>query len=70
MPGSRARRATGRSSQPPASIQQTALLIDDSERAIEWAAAGGLRGVLVRRRSGEDFESSVPRAFDEVEQLL
>jgi FMN phosphatase YigB (HAD superfamily) len=48
----------------------TALVIDDSERAIEWAAACGLRGVRVRRRSDEEFESSVLRAFDEVERLL
>jgi HAD superfamily hydrolase (TIGR01509 family) len=48
----------------------TAIVIDDSERAIGWAAASGLRGVLVRRQAGEDFESSVLRAFDEVEQLL
>jgi hypothetical protein len=45
-------------------------VIDDSERAIGWAAECGLRGVLVQRRKDEPFENSVLRAFDEVEQLL
>jgi FMN phosphatase YigB (HAD superfamily) len=48
----------------------TALVIDDSERAIGWAAECGLRGVLVQRRKDEPFENAVLRAFDEVEQLL
>jgi FMN phosphatase YigB (HAD superfamily) len=48
----------------------TALVVDDSPRAIGWAAECGLRGVLVRREEGERFEDSVLRAFDEVEQLL
>jgi FMN phosphatase YigB (HAD superfamily) len=48
----------------------TALVIDDSERAIGWAAECGLRGVLVRRQPGEEFETSVLRAFDEVDALL
>lgn len=48
----------------------TALVIDDSDRAIEWAAECGLRGVLVRRQVGEQFESSVLRAFDEADALL
>jgi phosphoglycolate phosphatase-like HAD superfamily hydrolase len=47
-----------------------AVVIDDSERAIECAAERGLRGVLVRRRAGEPFEDSVLRAFDEVDALL
>jgi len=47
-----------------------AIVIDDSESAIAWAAECGLRGVLVRRRSGEAFEDSVLRAFDEVSALL
>jgi HAD superfamily hydrolase (TIGR01509 family) len=47
-----------------------ALVIDDSERAIGWAAECGLRGVLVRRKDGESFEDSVLRAFDEVNALL
>jgi phosphoglycolate phosphatase-like HAD superfamily hydrolase len=48
----------------------TALVIDDSERAIAWAAECGLRGVVVQRRADEQFESSVLRAFDEVDALL
>jgi FMN phosphatase YigB (HAD superfamily) len=48
----------------------TALVIDDSERAIGWAAEYGLRGVLVQRRKDEPFENAVLRAFDEVEMLL
>ena len=48
----------------------TALVIDDSDRAIAWAGECGVRGVLVRRRDREEFESAVLRAFDEVEQLL
>ena len=48
----------------------TALVIDDSDRAIEWAAECGLRGVLVRRQAGEPFEEAVLRAFDEVNALL
>jgi HAD superfamily hydrolase (TIGR01509 family) len=48
----------------------TALVIDDSPRAIEWAAECGLGGVLVRRRADEPFESSVLRAIDEVDALL
>jgi len=48
---------------------QTALVIDDSERAIEWAAEAGLRGAVVRRRAGEEFESAVLRTFDSVEDL-
>jgi len=48
----------------------TAVVVDDSDRAIAWAGECGLRGVLVRRQDGEAFESAVLRAFDEVEQLL
>jgi FMN phosphatase YigB (HAD superfamily) len=47
-----------------------AIVIDDSERAIGWAAECGLRGVLVRRAPGEPFEAAVTRALDEVERLL
>ncbi len=47
-----------------------AAVVDDSERAIEWAAACGLRGVLVRHQDGELFESSVLHALDEVESLV
>jgi phosphoglycolate phosphatase-like HAD superfamily hydrolase len=47
-----------------------AVVVDDSERAISWAAECGVRGVLVRRRPGEQFEDSVLRAFDEVDALL
>jgi HAD superfamily hydrolase (TIGR01509 family) len=48
----------------------TAVVIDDSERAIGWAAECGLRGVLVRRAAGEPFESAVLRAFDEADAWI
>jgi phosphoglycolate phosphatase-like HAD superfamily hydrolase len=48
----------------------TAVVVDDSDRAIEWAADCGLRGVLVQRAGGEAFETAVLRAFDEVEWLI
>jgi phosphoglycolate phosphatase-like HAD superfamily hydrolase len=47
-----------------------AVVVDDSERAIGWAAECGLRGVLVQRAEGEAFETAVLRAFDEVERLI
>ena len=47
-----------------------AIVIDDSPTAIAWAAECGLRAVLVQRRTGEPFEDSVLRAFDEVSALL
>jgi FMN phosphatase YigB (HAD superfamily) len=47
-----------------------AVVIDDSETAIDWAGECGLRGVQVRRQPGEPFEASVLRAFDEVNALL
>jgi phosphoglycolate phosphatase-like HAD superfamily hydrolase len=46
-----------------------AIVVDDSDRALEWAAECGLRGVVVRRRADESFEDSVLRAFDEVDGL-
>jgi phosphoglycolate phosphatase-like HAD superfamily hydrolase len=48
----------------------SAVVVDDSERAIGWAGECGLRGVLVQRKDGEPFEDSVLRAFDEVSGLL
>ena len=48
----------------------SAVVIDDSETAIGWAAECGLRGVQVRRRAGEPFEDSVLRAFDELHALV
>jgi len=48
----------------------SAIVVDDSDRAIGWAGECGLRGVLVRREAGEAFEDSVLRAFDEVDALL
>jgi FMN phosphatase YigB (HAD superfamily) len=49
---------------------RSAVVIDDSERAIGWAGECGLRGVLVRRQPGEPFEDSVLRAFDRVDEML
>jgi phosphoglycolate phosphatase-like HAD superfamily hydrolase len=48
----------------------SAIVVDDSETAIGWAAECGLGGVLVQRRAGEPFEDAVLRAFDEVSALL
>ena len=48
----------------------TAVVIDDSARAIGWAAECGLRGILVRRGTGEPFEAAVLRAFDSIEPFL
>ena len=48
----------------------SAVVIDDSPRAIGWAGECGLRGVLVQRHGPEPFEESVLRAFDEVSALL
>jgi phosphoglycolate phosphatase-like HAD superfamily hydrolase len=47
-----------------------AIVVDDSNAAIEWADECGMRGVLVWRTVGEPFENSVLRAFDEVTGLL
>jgi len=47
-----------------------AIVIDNSPTAIAWAAESGLRAVLAQRRTGEPFEDSVLRAFDEVSALL
>jgi phosphoglycolate phosphatase-like HAD superfamily hydrolase len=48
----------------------SAVVVDDSESAIAWAAECGLRGVVVRREAGEDFEGAVLRAFDAVENII
>ena len=48
----------------------TGIVVDDSERAIGWAAECGLRGVVVRRGDAEPFETAVLRAFDDVEAIL
>jgi phosphoglycolate phosphatase-like HAD superfamily hydrolase len=48
----------------------SAVVVDDSARAIAWAAECGLRGAQVRRRDGEPFEDAVLRAFDDVSALL
>jgi len=47
-----------------------AFVIDDSRHAIAWAAECGLRGFLVERGAGEDFEDAVLRTFGEVEGAL
>ena len=47
-----------------------AVVIDDSDRAIGWAAECGLRGVLVQRLANESFEDSVLRAFDKVDEMV
>ena len=47
-----------------------AFVIDDSEKAITWAAECGLEGFLVRRSVNEDFEDAVLRTFASVERAL
>jgi HAD superfamily hydrolase (TIGR01509 family) len=47
-----------------------AFVIDDSPNAIAWAAECGLRGFLVERAPGEDFEDAVVRTFVDVERAL
>ncbi len=48
----------------------SAIVVDDSKTAIDWAGECGLRGVQVQRQPGEPFEDAVLRAFDEVNSLL
>ena len=45
-------------------------MVDDSYLALEWAAECELRGVFVRREAEEQFESSVVRVFEAVEDTL
>lgn len=43
-----------------------AAVVDDSPRALSWARELGLRGYLVERRDGEDFDGAVARTLADV----
>ena len=43
-----------------------AAVVDDSPKALSWARELGLRGYLVERHEGEDFDSAVTRTFGDV----
>lgn len=47
-----------------------AAVVDDSVEALSWAHECGLRGFLVERRSGEDFDAAVTRTFDAVARAI
>jgi HAD superfamily hydrolase (TIGR01509 family) len=47
-----------------------AAVVDDSVDALSWARECGLRGHLVERRDGEDFDRAVTRTFTEVAELV
>jgi FMN phosphatase YigB (HAD superfamily) len=47
-----------------------AAVVDDLPAALSWARECGLRGFLVQRRAGEDFDSAVARTFDEVARAI
>jgi len=43
-----------------------AAVVDDSPTALSWARECGLRGFLVERRGGEDFDGAVARTLADV----
>jgi HAD superfamily hydrolase (TIGR01509 family) len=47
---------------------ERAAVVDDLPAALSWARECGLRGFLVERRAGEDFDDAVARTFNEVAQ--
>lgn len=47
-----------------------AAVVDDSPAALSWARECGLRGFLVERRAGEDFDVAVTRTFEEVARAI
>ncbi len=47
-----------------------AAVVDDSAEALSWARECGLRGFLVERRDGEDFDTAVTRTFTDVAELV
>jgi FMN phosphatase YigB (HAD superfamily) len=47
-----------------------AAVVDNSAEALSWARECGLRGFLVARRDGEDFDDAVTRMFAEVARAL
>jgi HAD superfamily hydrolase (TIGR01509 family) len=47
-----------------------AAVVDDLPAALSWARECGLRGFLVERRAGEEFDDAVARTFDEVARAI
>jgi len=47
-----------------------AVVVDDSPKALAWAAECRLRGYLVERRDGEGFDDAVTRTFAEVQRAI
>jgi len=43
-----------------------AAVVDDSPSAASWARECGLRGFLVERQDGEDFDQALTRTFADV----
>ncbi len=43
-----------------------AAVVDDSPSAVSWARECGMRGFLVERQDGEDFDNAVTRTFADV----
>lgn len=43
-----------------------AAVVDDSRIALSWARECGLRGFVMERRDGEEFDDAVARTFDDV----
>jgi len=44
--------------------------IDDSPNAVSWARECGMRGFLVEREDGEDFDDAVTRTLGEVARAI
>lgn len=49
---------------------ERAAVVDDSPEALGWARECGLRGFLVERRDGEQFDDAVGRTFEEVARAI
>lgn len=47
-----------------------AAVVDDSPKALSWAAECGLRGFLVARRENETFDDAVTRVFEDVARTI
>ncbi|HKY51960.1 MAG TPA: HAD family hydrolase, partial [Candidatus Limnocylindria bacterium] len=47
-----------------------AAVVDDQPSALSWAAECGLRGFLVQRRDGEEFDDAVARTFADVARAV
>ncbi len=47
-----------------------AAVVDDSPKALSWARECGLRGFLVERQDGEEFDAAVTRTFEAVARAI